>query len=332
MLVNFIFPASMQGYFAPAIAALSARGHEARIFADSYAFMADIDGRARMDVVVAGPDCTIDSDLIRAAPVLRGIVSPVTGTEGFDEQAATDAAVLVANGQIEQNYESMAEATILLILASLYDLKGTESRLRRNDARPGELKARMAKGKTVGLIGFGQIAQAVATRLSAWETKIIAFSRTSRPLPNFVEAVPLDHLLSSSDVVVVLSALNEKTRGLLDAARLEQMKDDVVFINVARGGIVDDLALAAMALRRPAMRLALDVFGVEPLPLDSPLRDLPNTILTPHMIGHTVETHVQLPLTLRDNVLDLLDGRVPKYVRNRMAIPDWLRRFGTEQS
>jgi phosphoglycerate dehydrogenase-like enzyme len=330
MLVTFTAPAFLDPLFGPVLSALGERGHEIRRFHDHNDFLADTGTCRGSDLVVALPDLKADADLMDASPKLRGLVSPVTGTEGFDESAATERGILVVNGQIEQNYKSMAEATVLLILAAMYDLRGTESILREHLPRPSHLKARMIAKKTIGLIGFGQIAQAVAERLSTWEARIVTTVRTPRPLPPCVTAVDLAELLRESDVVVVLTALNADSRGMLDEALLETMKKDVTFVNVARGGIVDDDALAALAWRRPEMRLALDVFAPEPLRLDSPLRDLSNAILTPHMVGHTVETHAQLPLTLRDNVLDLLDGRVPAYVRNKGAIDAWLERFGSE--
>ncbi|NTI78472.1 NAD(P)-dependent oxidoreductase [Rhizobium rhizogenes] len=332
MLVTFTAPAFLDPLFGPLLSALGEHGHDTRRFHDHADFLADARTCRETDVVIALPDLKAGSNLMEAAPKLRGLVSPVTGTEGFDEGAATDRGILVVNGQIEQNYKSMAEATVLLILAAMYDLKGTERILRENLPRPPHLKARMIARKTIGLIGFGQISQTVAERLSTWEANIITTVRTPRVLPSYVTAVDLGQLLRESDVVVVLTALNSESRGMLDESLLETMKQDVTFVNVARGGIVDDDALAALASRRPDMRLALDVFAPEPLRLDSPLRYLPDAILTPHMVGHTVETHAQLPLTLRDNVLDLLDGRVPAYVRNRGAVDAWLKRFGGKRN
>jgi phosphoglycerate dehydrogenase-like enzyme len=332
VLACFVGPTFLDDLFAPCLRELETAGHETRRFADAAALRADTEAKAGMAVLVPLSDLRVDAELMDEAPNLRALVSPVTGTEAFDEAAASDRGILVVNGQIEENYKSMAEAAVLLILAALYDLPGAERLLRENLPRPARLKARMLKGKTVGLIGFGQIAQAVAARLSTWEARIIASVRTPRPLPPHVGSVSLDELLSTSDVVVVLSSLTTESRGMLTNERLEQMKDDVVFVNVSRGGIVDDDALAALATRRPAMRLALDVFEPEPLRIDSPLRVLPDAILTPHMIGHTVEMHTQLPLTLRDNVCAVLEGRVPAYVRNPNAVARWMQRFGVLQA
>jgi D-3-phosphoglycerate dehydrogenase len=194
----------------------------------------------------------------------------------------------------------------------------------------------MVRDRTVGLIGYGKIAQAIVVRLKGWGVRIKAWSRRIDPDADpSVEWVGLDELLGTSDVVCVLLSLNEGTRGLLDAARLGLMTPDVVLVNTARGGIIDEDALVALARKRPAMRIALDTFAIEPLPIDSPLRDLPDTILTPHMLGHTVESHAVLPEVAAAAIACILRGEPPLYVRNPEVIPAWRRRWaanGTELS
>jgi phosphoglycerate dehydrogenase-like enzyme len=290
------------------------------------AFRNDPHALTDADVLVAAGDTPCTRALMRTAPKLRAVISPFTGTEGFDEQAATDLEILIANGQTPENSESMAEATILLILASLYDLHGSEAVLRGALPRPSPSRAFMLRGKTVGLIGYGSIARAVTARLTGWGARLLAWSRTPDPNAS-VEWVDLDALLRDSDVACVLLSLNAGTRGLLDAARLRLMKPNAVLVNTARGGIIDEAALADLARERPEMRIALDTFAIEPLPADSPLRDLPNTILTPHMLGHTVESHAVLPVVAVDAVMRVLAGEPPLYVRNPEVIPPWRRRW-----
>lgn len=109
------------------------------------------------------------------------------------------------------------------------------------------------------------------------------------------------------------------------------MKPDVVLINTARGAVVDEDALVAIARERPEMRIALDAFTVEPLPVDSPLRTLPNAILTPHIVGQTREMMRALPRATIDNVTCALAGEPPPYVRNRSVLPAWTARFGKRE-
>jgi D-3-phosphoglycerate dehydrogenase len=240
--------------------------------------------------------------------------------------------ILVVNGQTNENVESMAEATIMLILASLYDLHGSEAVMRESRSRPEQVNARMLGGKIVGMIGFGRIARAITARLAAWNVTIQAYTRRTPDEPGNVRFVELDDLLRTSDVVCVLATLNSATEGLLNAERLALLKPGAVLINTARGAIIDEPALYELARERPDLRLGLDAFVTEPLPPDDKLRELPNAILTPHMVGQSREAYTALPGTAVENVRRLLAGQVPRYVCNPDVIPRWRTRWGTSAS
>ena len=314
--------------FVPIVETLRELGHVVLFYEDSAAFDAAAGALGDADVLLAASSFACTRALMETADRLRGIVAPTTGIEGFDLGAATELGMLVANGQTRENVDSMAEATILLMLAALYDLRGAETVLRENRPRPKQANARMLGGKVVGMIGFGRIARAVAARLAAWDVSIQAYIR--RPPANFgpVRFVGLDEVLSTSDIVCVLATLNSETAGLLSADRLRLLKWGATLINTARGGIIDEPALYELALRRPDLRFAMDTFATEPLPPDSKLRDVRNAILTPHMVGHTHEAHASLPDTAVENVRRLLAGQVPRYVCNPDVIPRWQARWG----
>jgi phosphoglycerate dehydrogenase-like enzyme len=313
--------------FVPIVETLRELGHDVVFYEESAAFHAANSGLSDADILVAASSFACSRELMASADRLRGIVSPTTGIEGFDLAAATELGILVANGQTSENVEGMAEATILLMLAALYDLHGAEAVLRDNRPRPKQTNSRMLGGKTVGMIGFGRIARTVAARLAGWSVSIKAHTR--RPPANFgnVRFVEIDEVLRTSDVVCVLAALNSETAGLLNADRLTLLKHGAVLINTARGAIIDEPALIELAQRRPDLRLALDAFVTEPLPCDSKLRALPNTILTPHMIGHTSEAQAALPGACVENVQRLLAGEVPRYVCNPDAVSRWQARW-----
>jgi phosphoglycerate dehydrogenase-like enzyme len=314
--------------FVPIVEKLRALGHDVTFHQDAAAFEAAETGLTGIDALVAASSVAVTRPLMESADRLRGIVSPTTGIEGFDLAAATELGILVANGQTRENVESVAEATIMLMLAALYDLHGSETLLRENRPRPALVNARMLGGKTVGIIGFGRIARAVADRLAAWNVSIQAYTRRVPANPGNVRFVGLEELLRTSDVVCVLATLNKDTQGLLNADRLALLKPEAVLINTARGAIIDETALYALAGKRPDLRLALDVFTTEPLPPESPLRDLPNAILTPHMVGQSREAYTALPDTAVENVQKLLAGQVPPYVCNPEMIPRWQARWG----
>jgi phosphoglycerate dehydrogenase-like enzyme len=283
------------------------------------------------DIIIARPGFTVSGSIIASAQKLRGIVSPITGIDGIDITAATEAGVIVANGQVIENTESMAEATILLLLAAIYDLHGTEAVLHQNLPRPRVMKARMLKGKTVGLVGWGQISRAVAQRLAGWEVQIQASSRSRNAgHEGDINFVGLEELLRTSDIVCVLSTLNPDSVGLLNADRLRLLKQDAVLVNTARGAIIDEAALYQVARERPDIRLALDTFTVEPLPATSQLRELPNVILTPHQIGHTQESQDALPAAAIENIRRILSGKLPLYVCNPEIATQWEARWASQ--
>jgi D-3-phosphoglycerate dehydrogenase len=307
-------------------AGLAELGHALHHHADSATTLE----LASADIIISCPGFAVSQSIIASARGLRGIVSPIAGIDGIDVAAATAHGVIVANGHVIENTESLAEATILLLLAAIYDLHGTETVLRQNLPRPRVMKARMLKGKTVGLIGWGQISRAVAQRLSGWEAHIQASSRSRiTGAEGDVRFVSLEQLLRTSDVVCVLSSLNPESVGLLNADRLRLLKKDAVLVNTARGAIIDEAALYRVAGERPDLRLALDTFTVEPLPENSPLRALPNTILTPHQIGHTQESSNALPPTTIENIRRILAGELPLYVCNPEIATPWQARWSS---
>jgi phosphoglycerate dehydrogenase-like enzyme len=283
---------------------------------------------AEADVLIAAPAFPCSRELMASAPRLRAIVSPVTGVEGFDVAAATELRIVVANGQTPENTESLAEATILLMLAALYDLHGSEAVLRQTRSRPAQMTARMLRDKKIGMIGFGQIARAMAVRLIGWNVQILACARrVHADAPGNVTWVGIEELLASCDVICVLASLNQETKGLLNGDRLRLLKHGAVLVNTARGAIIDEAALYEVAGQRPDIRLALDTFTREPLPSDSPLRDLPNAILTPHMVGHTQESLAAIPGTAVENVRRILVGEPPLYICNPEVLTRWRSRW-----
>jgi D-3-phosphoglycerate dehydrogenase len=182
-------------------------------------------------------------------------------------------------------------------------------------------------GKTLGLIGFGGIAAEVARIALGSGMKVIAWNRSPKTYPG-VKFVGLERLLADSQVVSIHLLLNDETRGLLSREKIAGMKKGVILINTARGAIVDEAAVAEALKSKAIAGAALDCFSVEPLPATSPLRGLPNAILTPHMIGHTVEAHHSLEVATRENLDLILSGRPPRYVVNPAVLPAWTKKWG----
>lgn len=314
----------LAGWYAPMFdrveAALADAPCRIRRYGDMDDFLAAPEDPLREAAVFYGDGwIPLTRERLESAPRLKAIISPFTGTEGFDEEAATDLGIIVANGQIEENIISMAEATILMILASLYDLPGKERQL-RSPAAHAARPAHMLSGKTIGFIGYGGIAHGVTERLAGWGARFLANTPRRRELAG-ASWVDLDTLLVQSDIICVLAPLNAQTAGLLDERRLAQTRPGSILVVMSRGGIVDEAAAARLAASGHFLRVAFDVFKSEPCPADNPLRSLDNAILTPHSIGHSLELSERLPEAGIEKILTILDGRLPANIRNPDVIP-----------
>jgi (S)-sulfolactate dehydrogenase len=172
-------------------------------------------------------------------------------------------------------------------------------------------QGREATGKTLGLIGLGNIGRLVARKARALGMRVIAHDPhvpISDPSWRDVESPPrsLEELLKESDVVSLHVPLNSETRGLLNASRLALMKSNAVLINTARGGLIDELALAAMLRQGRLGGAALDVFEQEPLPKNSHLAQVPGLLLTPHIAGVTLESNERVSALIAQRVSEAL--------------------------
>ena len=213
----------------------------------------------------------------------------------------------------------------MLMLNLSYDLRRTEQVLRTCSPRPTVLNARMLRGKTIGLVGMGRIARGVVQRLQGWDVDIVAYSPHTMPekVPVGVQMIGLTDLLKISDIVSLHTTLTRETEHLIGAEQLGIMKPSAFLINTARGNCVDEVALFNALQRRAIAGAALDTFSIEPLPANSPLRNLDNVILTPHMAGHTQELFSSFAPACVGNVEAILAGEVPDLVCNPEGVPGW---------
>ena len=170
---------------------------------------------------------------------------------------------------------------------------------------------REAAGKTLGLLGFGSIGQLTARLAQGLSMKVVAYDallRADDPVwaQTSVHCATLDELIAHSDVVSLHVPLVDTTRGLLNAARIGAMKRGAVLINTARGGIIDELALAAALKSGQLGGAAIDVFGNEPLPASAHFEGCPNLLLTPHIAGVSAESNERVSFLIADKVLEAL--------------------------
>jgi glyoxylate reductase len=263
-------------------------------------------------------DDRIDAKLLDASPRLRALSSYSVGLDHIDVSAATARGIPVGftPGVLT---ETTAELALGLLFAAARRIVEADRQVRSGAWTqawdPAGLLGRDLHGATLGVIGLGAIGRAVAARASALGLRVLGWSRTRRELPG-VEFAPLDALLERSDFVSVHVALTPETRGLLGAAALGRMRRGAILVNTARGGIVDEASLAD-ALRSGRLGgAALDVFAREPLAARSPLFDVPNLILTPHVGSATVATRARMAELAVDNLLAGLAGRAMPHCAN----------------
>ncbi len=220
------------------------------------------------------------------------------------------------------NSEAVAEMAFALALTVARRTARFDRMLRAGEeiVRPKHLGIQLL-GKTVGVVGMGNIGTSVARKwLGAFNATLVAFDPHAprdrwSDLPHRRVAT-LDELLDISDVVTLHLPLTEESRGLIGARELARMKSDAILINVSRGGIVDEAALARALSAGHLFGAGLDVFEVEPPPPGHPLLAFENVVATPHASGGTHETQARSSLQVAQQVIEVLQGRTP---RNRVA-------------
>ncbi|OBJ55086.1 NAD(P)-dependent oxidoreductase [Mycobacterium sp. 1423905.2] len=229
------------------------------------------------------------TDLRRGAR-LRLVHKLGAGVNTIDVDTATECGIAVAN-MPGANAPSVAEGTVLLMLAALRRLPQLDRAVRQGRGWPADPQlgetVRDIGGCTVGLVGYGNIAKRVEGILAAMGATVLHTSTRDDGHPTWR---PLPELLTTSDILSLHLPLTTRSRHLLDAAALARMKPTAVLVNTSRGAIVDEAALVD-ALRAGRLAAAgLDVFDVEPVSPDNPLLDLPNVVLTPHVTWYTADT------------------------------------------
>ena len=287
----------------------------------------------RAEVMMFSSRSICSREIMLAAPRLRGIVNPTIGLETVDLAAANELGIIVGHGATPENFLGMAEATVMLILMLMYQPRETEAvlrdRRRRPRSTPKDVWARMLRGRTVGLVGLGRIARGVVERLSGFGVNLVACDPFvgRDQAPEGVKMTDLDTLLRSSDIVAMLVSITPESRGMLGERELALMKPSAYLVNTSRGEAIDEAALYRALKEKRIAGAALDSFAVEPLPDDSPLRQLDNVILTPHRVGHTQDAFASFPPAAVENITRILRGEPPLYCKNPEVIPAWQRRL-----
>jgi D-3-phosphoglycerate dehydrogenase len=259
----------------------------------------------------------VDAEAIRAGSDLVVIGRAGVGVDNIDLNAATRAGITVVNAPTG-NTIAAAEHTLALLFALTRRVAAADASMRRGEWKRSAFTGRELRGKTLGIVGLGKIGQAVADRARALEMELIGhdpYVTEEVAGHHGVQLVPLAELLERSDAVTVHVPLMRATRDLIGAAELATMRPDALIVNVARGGVIDEAALAEALGSGRIAGAAVDVFAAEP-PVDSPLLAAPNTVLTPHLGASTEEAQTRVAVEAAQQVLDVLEGRPARYAVN----------------
>lgn len=256
----------------------------------------------------------VDAGLIAKAPRLRAIGRLGVGLDNINLEACKARGIAVCPA-IGANAEAVAEyvVTAALMLLRRAAFSGTARLMKGEWPRLEMGEGHEASGKTLGLIGFGSIGQVTAAKARALGFRTIAsdaFMPEDHPAWRETARVDLAALLATADIVSLHCPLTPETRGLIGAKEIAAMKPGAILINTARGGIVDEPALASALRDGHLGAAAVDVFDAEPItPATAALfAGLPNVILTPHIAGITVESNARISAITVDNVMRALGG------------------------
>ena len=269
------------------------------------------------EALVVRSGVKVDAQAIDAGLRLKVVGRAGVGVDNIDVGAATAAGIVVVNAPTA-NTIAAAELTVGLIYALARNVPAADASLRRGEWRRADFMGTELRGKTLGIIGLGKIGLTVADRARAMEMELVGsdpFVSADSAAAHAIELVDLDVLLRRSDVVTVHVPLNDATRGMIDDQALRLMRSTAFLINVARGGVVDESALAEALSGGRLAGAAIDVYEHEP-PRDSPLLSAPNTVLTPHLGASTREAQAKAGVEVAHQVLDVLGGRRARYAVN----------------
>lgn len=262
------------------------------------------------DALVIRSRSKVPTEVIENADRLKVVGRAGVGLDNVDIPAATRRGIIVMNTP-DGNTISAAEHTMSLIMALSRNVPQADKSMKEKRWDKKKLLGVELYGKTLGVVGLGRIGGAVAERALAFEMKVLAFDPQVSPdsiKKMGMEPSSLEEIIKNSDYITVHAPLNDATRGMIGKDEFKYMKKTARIVNCARGGIVDEKALIKALEEGQIAGAALDVFSTEPLPEDSPLREAPNLILTPHLGASTVEAQEKVAVHVAEQIVKVLAG------------------------
>lgn len=291
---------------------LKTMGHELQTFSRSE----DLDTLQKetqdADAIILA-NMPLPAQVIENDPNLKYIDVAFTGVDHIPVALAKEKGIAISNASGYAN-DAVAELALAMMIDRVRKLEELEARARDSKTKAG-IRGRLLKGKTVGIVGAGEIGTAVARLCQAFGCRVIGYKRHEITDPAYDEQADLDTLLAQSDIVSLHVPLTESTRHMIDARKLALMKPSAILVNTARGPVVDQQALLEALQEGRLAGAALDVFDQEP-PLDpgDKLLSTPNLTLTPHVGFDSQESMEKRADIVFDNLYSWLDGQVKNQI------------------
>jgi hydroxypyruvate reductase len=257
----------------------------------------------------------LHADVMDTLPSLRAIVCYGTGYDGVDRPAAAERGIAIGNSPAA-NAAAVADLAMTLMLAVTRRLLPADNHVRSGGwaaAKPSPLMSPQPgnPGRRVGIYGFGEIGRKIAARAAAFETEVAYYSRSKHDVP-YRYLPSLEALVEWCDVLMIAVRAGADTRHVIDAPMLRKLGKDGFVVNIARGSVIDQEALVAALTDKTIAGAGLDVFETEPHAPDA-LTAFPNVVLTPHIGGHTIESHAGMQDCVIANLTAFFAGQPLPY-------------------
>ena len=267
---------------------------------------------AESDALITRSGTAVTQELVNAGPRLRIVGRAGVGLDNVDVDACTARGILVINAPTA-NILSATEHTMAMMLSLCRNIPEAHASVKRGEWNRSKFMGVELSGKTLGVIGLGRIGTRVTTRARAFGMRVIAYdpyiADTVFEKVN-AEKVTLESLIAQADVITVHTPLTDETRGMITAAHMAKMKDNVILLNIARGGIYQEQALADALNSGKVAGAAVDVYEKEPPGRDHPLLNAKNIILSPHIGANTIEAQDRVAVQTAEMVVEALRGSI----------------------
>ncbi|OLS03040.1 NAD(P)-dependent oxidoreductase [Tissierella creatinophila] len=285
------------------------KGHTLEIFEEKSTDIEELKRRVKDTNILVIANSPLKGEVIKAASDLEMISVAFTGVDHVDLDIAKENDILVSNAA-GYSTPAVVELTFGLMIGILRNVVPLHKVTREGGTMEG-FRQRELHGRTLGILGTGDIGGDVAKVAIAFGMKVIAFNRSeNEELKNLgVEYMSMEDVFKTSDIVTIHLPLNDKTRGIVDQRYLNMLKKDAILINAARGPIIDNNALAKALNEEKISGSGIDVFDMEPpIPSDYPLLNAKNTVLTPHIAYASEEAMVRRAGIVFKNIEKFLEG------------------------